>query len=85
MNIHALGNKAVIKDFGPQTECVYVFCVLTTNRTAVMHRYEILPPIWLADIEIHIITDTDNQSDVIFTKIPQVFGKIVILKTLFWS
>jgi len=29
-----------------------------------MHRYEILPIIWLADIEIHIIADTDSQSDV---------------------
>jgi len=37
----------------------------------------------LSDIEIHIVADTDNQFDVIFTKIPHVFGKIVILKTLF--
>jgi len=43
-----------------------------------MHRYEILPIIQLADIEIYIIAN-DNWSDVIFTKIPHVFGKIVIL------
>jgi len=30
----------------------------------VMHWYEILPIIWLADVEIHIIANTDNQSDV---------------------
>jgi len=29
-----------------------------------MHRYEILPIIQLADIEIHKIADTDNRSDV---------------------
>jgi len=59
-----LGIKAVVKDFGPQTECVYVFCIPTTNCTVVMHRYEILLIIRLADIEIHIIADTDNRSNV---------------------
>jgi len=29
-----------------------------------MHRYEILLIIWLADIEVHIIVDTNNRSDV---------------------
>jgi len=33
-----------------------------------------------ADIEIHIITDTNTKSIFILTKIPLVFGKI-----LFWS
>jgi len=31
-----------------------------------MHRYEILPIIRLADIEIHIIADIDSRSDVYF-------------------
>ena len=42
----------------------------------VMHWYEILLIIQLADIEIHIIADTDPMF--IFTKIPHAFGKIVI-------
>ena len=29
----------------------------------VMHRYEILPIIQLADIAFHLLADTDNQSD----------------------
>jgi len=49
-----------------------------------MHRYEILPIIWLADIKIHIIADSDNRSDVYF-KISYVFGKIVMFKTLFFG
>ena len=45
-----------------------------------MHWYENLPIIELADIEIHIpIIDPMF----IFTKIPHVFGKIVILKHYF--
>ena len=48
-----------------------------------MHWYEILPIIRLADIEVHIIADTDNRSDVDIYQ--NSIGKIVILKTLFWS
>jgi len=56
----------------------------TQPYVLVMHQYEILPIIQLADIEIHIIASTDSRSDVIFTKIPHVLDKLVILKTLFW-
>jgi len=36
---------------------------LNCNLELVMHRYDILPIIQLADIKIHIIANTDNQSD----------------------
>jgi len=30
----------------------------------VMHRYDILPIIWLANIKIHITANTDNRSNI---------------------
>ena len=45
-----------------------------------MHWQEILPIIWLANTEIHIIADTDNWFDV---WILHEFGKMVILKDFF--
>jgi len=47
-----------------------------------MHQYEVLPIIWLANIEINVIADTNDWSDV---DIYQNSTCIVILKTLFWS
>jgi len=50
-----------------------------------MHWYGILLIIWLADIKIHIIADTDNWSDMYIYQNSTCIGQIVILKTLFWS
>jgi len=46
----------------------------------VMHRYDILPIIQLADIKIHIIADTDNWSDMYIYQNSTCIDKIVILK-----
>ena len=46
-----------------RTPIIYHFKLKICNAL-VMHQYEILPIIRLADIEIHIIADTDNRSNV---------------------
>jgi len=46
-----------------------------------MHRYEILPVIWLTDIKIHI-QYTDNRSDVYIYRNSTSNGQIVTIKFL---
>ena len=40
-----------------------VKALMLSLKTIVMHRYEILPIIRLADIVFHLLADTDNRSN----------------------